>query len=297
MNILITGALGQLGSCLNNLLKTGNGELGKIPSVFQAAQTDCIDFKELDITDIDKVTAYIVHSKPDLIINCAAYTNVDGCETNQDDAFKVNALGARNMAIAAEHIGAKLVHVSTDYVFDGNGTKPANEATPCHPQSAYGTTKYLGEQYVREFCSRYFIVRTAWLYSDIGKNFVKTMMKAGRERGALKVVNDQLGNPTNAVDLAYHILKIAATEEYGIYHCTGHGVCSWFDFAAKIIEYAGIDATVSPCTTEEYPSPAKRPAYSALDNMMLRCTVGDDMRSWQDALRAFMDNYEGAARQ
>ena len=293
MKILITGASGQLGSSLKTILEMGISELGKIPDLFKDAQTETIDFQELDITDLLAVMAYTSNSKPDLIINCAAYTNVDGCETNQDDAFKVNALGARNLAIAAEKIGAKLVHISTDYVFAGNGTKPDNEATICNPQSTYGATKYLGEQYVREFCSRYFIVRTAWLYSPVGKNFVKTIMKAGRERGALKVVNDQIGNPTNAVDLAYHILKIAATEEYGIYHCTGNGECSWYDFASKIIEYAGIEATVSPCATEEYPSPAKRPAYSALDNMMLRCTVGDEMRNWQDALRCFVDHYNG----
>ncbi|HWQ41970.1 MAG TPA: dTDP-4-dehydrorhamnose reductase [Desulfosporosinus sp.] len=293
MKILITGAIGQLGSSLMKILKMGTSELGEIPVFFKVAETEGVDFQELDITDLETVLAYTANSKPDLIINCAAYTNVDGCETNQDDAYKVNTLGARNMAIAAEKIGAKLVHVSTDYVFAGNGTKPDNEASICHPQSTYGTTKYLGEQYVRDFCSRYFIVRTAWLYSPVGKNFVKTIMKAGRERGALKVVNDQIGNPTNAVDLAYHILKIAVTEEYGIYHCTGNGECSWYDFASKIIEYAGIKATVSPCTTEDYPSPAKRPAYSALDNMMLRCTVGDEMRNWQDALRYFMDHYDG----
>jgi len=293
VKILITGASGQLGSCLTKMLEMGNSELGEIPEIFIGAQTDLTDTPELDITDLEAVLAYTANTKPDLIINCAAYTNVDGCETHQEDAFKVNALGARNLAIAAEQIDAKFVHISTDYVFAGNGTKPDNETSICDPQSTYGATKYLGEQYVRDLCSRYFIVRTAWLYSPVGKNFVKTIMKAGRERGALKVVNDQFGNPTNAVDLAHHILEIAATQEYGIYHCTGRGVCSWYDFASKVIEYAGIAATVTPCTTEEYPSPAKRPAYSALDNMMLRCTVGDEMRHWQDALRCFFDHYEG----
>jgi len=293
VKILITGASGQLGSCLTKMLETGNSELGEIPGLFKGTQTDLTDTPELDITDLEAVIAYTAHSKPALIINCAAYTNVDGCETHQDDAFKVNALGARNLAMAAEKIGAKLVHISTDYVFAGNGTKPDNETSICHPQSTYGATKYLGEQYVRDLCSRYFIVRTAWLYGYAGKNFVKTIMKAGREHGALKVVNDQIGNPTNAVDLAHHILKIAVTEEYGIYHCTGTGECSWYDFASKIIEYAGIKATVSPCSTKDYPSAAKRPAYSALDNMMLRCTAGDEMRHWQDALRCFFDHYEG----
>lgn len=293
MKVIITGSKGQLGSELKKILASGMSELGEIPAEYKNIWIADVDVGELDITRQEAVMTYVGKSKPDLIINCAAYTNVDGCETNQDDAFKVNALGARNLAMAAEKIEAKLVHVSTDYVFAGNGSKPYKEADVCDPQSAYGTTKYLGEQYVKDFCSRYFIVRTAWLYGYTGKNFVKTIMKAGRERGDLKVVNDQIGNPTNAVDLAHHLLKLAATEEYGIYHCTGKGECSWYDFASKIIDYAGIQATVSPCTTEDYSSPTKRPAYSSLDNMMLRCTVGDEMRNWQDALKCFMENYAG----
>ena len=160
------------------------------------------------------------------------------------------------------------------------------------PVSAYGTTKLLGEEYVRDFCSKYFIVRTAWLYGYFGKNFVYTIMRAGKERGKLTVVNDQKGNPTNAEDLAYHLLKLALTEEYGVYHCTGEGECTWYDFACKIIEYAGIDCKVLPVTSEEYKTPAKRPEYSSLDNMMLRCTIGNNMREWKDALKVFMDNYK-----
>ena len=291
MKVLVTGSNGQLGSELKKILNYKASELGEIPETFKDVCDDCIDVGELDITDKEAVMAYVENSNPDIIINCAAYTNVDGCETNQEDAFNVNAIGTRNLAMAAEVVKAKLVHVSTDYVFAGDGTKPYREFDMCNPKSVYGASKYLGEQYVRDFCSKYFIVRTAWLYGYIGKNFVKTIMKAGRECGALKVVIDQVGNPTNAVDLAYHVLKIAATEEYGIYHCTGNGECSWFDFASKIIEYAGIEATISTCTTEEYPSPTKRPAYSSLDNMMLRCKVGDEMRNWQDALKSFIENY------
>jgi len=293
MKILITGSNGQLGSELKKILKIQESELGAIPDIFKSACIDCIDVEELDITDKEAVMAYVKNSKPNIIINCAAYTNVDSCETNKDNAFRVNAIGARNMAIAADEANAKLVHISTDYVFAGDGSKPYREFDIPNPQSVYGASKYLGEQYVREFCPRYFIVRTAWLYGYIGKNFVKTIMKAGREKGALKVVNDQIGNPTNAVDLAHHVLKIAATEEYGIYHCTGTGECSWFDFARKIIEYAGVAATVFPCTTGEYQRTAKRPVYSVLDNMMLRCTVGDEMRFWQDALKRFIENYDG----
>jgi dTDP-4-dehydrorhamnose reductase len=291
MKLLITGSNGQLGSELKKILGSGISELGEIPVIYKGALNDCIDVVELDITNLSAVREYVGNSKPDVIINCAAYTNVDGCETNQDDAFKVNAIGARNLAMAAEAAGAKMVHISTDYVFAGDGSKPYCESDICNPKSVYGATKYLGEQYVRDFCSRYFIVRTAWLYGYVGKNFVKTIMKAGRERRVLKVVNDQIGNPTNAADLAYHILKIAATDEYGIYHCTGNRECSWYEFTCKIIEYSGIDAIVTSCTTEEYPSKTKRPAYSALDNMMLRCTVGDEMRNWQDAIKYFLEHY------
>ena len=289
MNILITGAKGQLGHELARVLELQSTELGAVPSSFCGAKVTCIDVEDLDITDSAAVMAFVKGF--DVIINCAAYTNVDACETNLDAAFKVNALGARNLAMEAEQCGAKLVHISTDYVFAGNGSVPCVEWDICNPQSIYGKSKYLGEQYVREFCSRYFIVRTSWLYGYVGKNFVKTMIKAGRERGALKVVNDQRGNPTNAADLAHHLLKIADTQVYGVYHCTGNGECSWYDFACKIIEYAGVNATVTPCTTEEFASPTKRPSYSSLDHMMLRCTVGDEMRNWQDALKCFMKNY------
>jgi len=291
MKILITGSDGQLGSELKNLLKNKQSELGAIPELIKDAKIVCIDISELDITNKEAVVVYTQKTRPDIIINCAAYTNVDDCEKNIDEAFQVNAIGARNMAIGAQEIKAKLIHISTDYVFSGDGCRLYREFDLPDPQSVYGASKYLGEQYVREFCSKYFIVRTAWLYGYVGNNFVKTIMKVGREKGLLKVVNDQIGNPTNAVDLAYHILKIAETSEYGIYHCAGNGECSWFDFAKKIVEYAGIKATVSPCTTKEYPRPAKRPAYSVLDNMMLRCTVGDEMRNWQDALKSFISKY------
>lgn len=293
MNVLITGANGQLGHELAKNLSNGFTELGPIPEALQGAQVVCVDVEEMDITNYDAVVDLVEELNLDLIINCAAYTNVNKCETDSDAAFRVNALGARNLAMAAERFGAKLVHVSTDYVFSGEDKEPRTEWDLCNPQSVYGKTKYLGEQYVRDFCSRYFIVRTAWLYGYVGNNFVKTILRLARENGAAKVVNDQFGNPTNAADLAHHILKLAATEQYGIYHCTGSGECSWYDFASKIVEYAGIPATVTPCTTEEYPTPAKRPAYSALDHRMLRNTVGDEMRPWQEALKYFLAHYEG----
>lgn len=293
MNVLITGSNGQLGRELAKNLANGYTELGPIPEELQGAQVVCVDVDEMDITNYDAVVDLVEELSLDVIFNCAAYTNVNGCETDSDTAFRVNALGARNLAMAAERFGAKLIHVSTDYVFSGEGNTPRSEWDLCNPQSVYGKTKYLGEQYVRDFCKRYFIVRTAWLYGYEGNNFVKTIMRIAREKGSATVVNDQFGNPTNAADLAHHLLKLAVTEQYGLYHCTGTGECSWYDFACKIVEYAGIPATVSPCTTAEYPTPAKRPAYSSLDNRMLRNTVGDEMRPWEEALRYFIDHLEG----
>lgn len=293
MNVLITGSNGQLGRELAKNLANGYTELGPIPEELQGAQVVCVDVDEMDITNYDAVVDLVEELSLDVIFNCAAYTNVNGCETDSDAAFRVNALGARNLAMAAERFGAKLIHVSTDYVFSGEGNTPRSEWDLCDPQSVYGKTKYLGEQYVRDFCKRYFIVRTAWLYGYEGNNFVKTIMRIAREKGSATVVNDQFGNPTNAADLAHHLLKLAVTEQYGLYHCTGTGECSWYDFACKIVEYAGIPATVSPCTTAEYPTPAKRPAYSSLDNRMLRNTVGDEMRPWEEALRYFITHLEG----
>ncbi|WLF70047.1 dTDP-4-dehydrorhamnose reductase [Clostridium septicum] len=290
MKILLVGAKGQLGQQIIKIIKEKKSELGSLPKDIINAELVCMDIDDLDITNIDQVKSILNKEKPNIIINSAAFTNVDGCESNYDLAFKVNALGGRNLAIVSEEIGAKLVHISTDYVFDGKGSSPLKECDITVPISAYGKTKLLGENYVKDFCSRYFIVRTAWLYGYFGKNFVYTIMNAGRERGKLTVVNDQRGNPTNAEDLVYHVLKLAVTEEYGIYHCTGDGECTWYDFASKIIEYSGIDCEVLPVTSDEYKTPAKRPEYSSLDNMMLRNTIGDEMREWEEALKCFMNN-------
>ncbi|MBL4936358.1 dTDP-4-dehydrorhamnose reductase [Clostridium sp. YIM B02515] len=292
MKILITGAKGQLGTQIIKMLESMNSELGPINNAYKNAEVIGIDVDQLDITNLNQVREYISIAKPQIIINCAAYTNVDACETNEDLAFKVNAIGPRNLAIVSEVIGAKLIHISTDYVFAGNGTKPYREYDLTNPQSSYGNTKNAGEEFVKCFSSRFFIVRTAWLYGYYGNNFVKTIIKAAKEKGYLDVVNDQRGNPTNAEDLAYHILRLALTEEYGIYHCTGTGECSWYDFAVKIVEYANINCTVSPVTSEKINRPAKRPAFSSLDNMMLRCTVGDEMRKWEEALKIFIKNVE-----
>jgi dTDP-4-dehydrorhamnose reductase len=290
MKILITGSNGMLATQVITDLERGYTELGEVPAALKGAQLLLADVDTLDITDKAAVESFMEENRPDVVINCAAYTNVDGCESNQDTAFSVNAIGSRNLAIGCENIGAKLVHVSTDYVFRGDEPTPRREYDMPWPISAYGKTKYAGEEFVRQYCKKSFIVRTAWLYGYTGKNFVKTMVWLAKEKGCAKVVNDQHGNPTNAADLSHHLLKIAASEEYGTYHCTGNGECTWYEFAAEIARLAGYEGVMSPCTSEEFPTPTKRPAYSSLDNMMLRVTVGDEMRHWKDALKAYFDN-------
>lgn len=299
MKILITGCRGQLGTELQRQLKSEGCELGSLPERLRMTTVLPVDVEELDITDRDATIAYIRRYQPDTVINCAAFTNVDGCETNRDAAFKVNALGPRNLALACDKAGARLIHISTDYVFPGTATGGVSldECVPPAPISAYGQSKYLGEQYVQRFCRRHIIVRTAWLYGYNGKNFVKTMVNLAKTHDEITVVDDQLGNPTNAVDLAYHILKLAVSHDYGVYHCTNNGVCSWYDFASEIIRLSGENCTVKPCTSAEYaaahPAAASRPAWSALENRALRCTVGDDMREWKDAIRAYFKNWDG----
>lgn len=297
MKILITGASGQLGTEIQRQLKNGGSALGPVPDRLKNATVISTDVNELDITDRDATIAFVRRHQPDTIISCAAFTNVDGCETNPEAAFKVNAIGASNLAQAAERINARLIHVSTDYVFRGEGDKPLDESERVDPKSVYGKTKALGEEYVKNFCHRYFIVRTAWLYGYAGKNFVKTIVNAGKKFGKLEVVSDQLGNPTNAEDLAHHILQLAVSHDYGVYHCTGEGVCSWYEFASEIIRLSGVDATVAPCTSAEYsakhPAAADRPAWSALENRMLACTVGNHMRDWKVALADFFAHWNG----
>ena len=297
MKILITGASGQLGTEIQRQLKNGGSALGPVPERLKNATVIATDVNELDITDRDTTIAFVRRHQPDTIISCAAFTNVDGCETNPEGAFKVNAIGASNLAQAAERINARLIHVSTDYVFRGEGNKPLDESERVDPKSVYGKTKALGEEYVKNFCHRYFIVRTAWLYGYAGKNFVKTIVNAGKKFGKLEVVNDQLGNPTNAEDLAHHILQLAVSHDYGVYHCTGEGICSWYEFASEIIRLSGVDATVAPCTSAEYsakhPAAADRPAWSALENRMLACTVGNHMRDWKVALADFFAHWNG----
>ena len=277
MKIVITGARGQLGTELINQLK------GK-----QGTEIIHTDRDELNIIDINDVNDFILNNKPDVVINCAAHTAVDLCETDVENAYKINAIGPRNLAIVCEKIGAKLVQVSTDYVFDGSGARPYREDDITCPNSIYGTSKLMGENFVREFCSKYFVVRTAWLYGE-GNNFVRTMLKLAETNKELNVVNDQFGSPTSTVDLAKAIIDLISTEHYGVYHGTCEGQCSWHDFAKKIFELKNIDIKVNPVTSEEFKRPAPRPAYSVLDNFMFKLVGLNSFRNWEDSLKEYLD--------
>lgn len=293
MRILVTGCKGQLGNELRRLFETGEAEIGPIPAELRDAELTYIDVDDLDITDADAVNVYFAEHSFDAVINCAAMTNVDGCEKIEDVAYQVNALGPQNLARACAAQGAKYVQVSTDYVFPGNEEGERVESDPTGPISAYGRTKLAGEQLCMEANPRTFVVRTAWLYGYVGKNFVKTMLRLARERGGMTVVDDQLGNPTSANDLAYELLKIITTENYGIYHCTNNGICSWAQFTRAIVSGVGYSPDiVRPCTSDEYaqaqPNAARRPLFSALKNQHLEQTIGDEMRPWQDALATYL---------
>lgn len=293
MRLLVTGGCGQLGNELRRCLDTMQGEIGPIPAEYAGAQVEFIDYDELDISNASAVKAWFSEHGPyDVVVNGAAVTNVDGCEADEATAYRVNAGGAENLARECAACGAKFVHVSTDYVFPGTESEPRVEDDPVRPISAYGRTKWAGEVLARSACPQTFVVRTAWLYGYVGKNFVKTMLRLARQNGAISVVADQYGNPTSANDLAYEILKIAATENYGTYHCTNEGTCSWFDFASAAVDEAGIECEKEPLSSEEYkrrfPQSADRPAYSSLRNRHLEDTIGNEMRSWREALASYM---------
>lgn len=275
-NIIVTGCNGQLGKAINSEL-AGNTEYNLINT----------DVGELDITDIDAVLKMVRETKPYAIINCAAHTNVDLCETQKDLAYKINAIGPRNLSIAATEAGAKMMQVSTDYVFPGDGTTPYTEFDAAGPNTAYGKTKLAGERFVEQFAKDYFIIRTAWLYGD-GKNFVKTMLRLSESNDTVKVVSDQLGSPTSAKELAKAMLHLLPTQNYGLFHGTCEGSCSWADFTREIFRLAGKSTVVKDITTKEFNAPAPRPAYSILENYMLRLTTNYVFADWHDAIEEYM---------
>jgi dTDP-4-dehydrorhamnose reductase len=282
--IVITGANGQLGHAVNQVLKNRtditiiNTDMGE-PTAY------CPII--LDITNPVAVMNLVQDLKPEIIINCAAHTAVDLCETDQERAYRINALGPKNLATAADALDVTLVHISTDYVFDGNAENPYAEDAVTNPQSVYGTTKLAGEDFVKTLCSKYYIIRTAWLYGN-GKNFIKTMLNLAEKNPEIKVVNDQFGSPTSALELARAIEVIMDSEQYGIYHATCEGVTTWYEFAVEIFNQSGEDVIVKPISSEEFKAAAKRPQYSVLENKRLK-ELGYNMMPWQEALREYMN--------
>ena len=280
MKIVITGCDGQLGK---EIVKQLNRE-----EKISGNELFALNRLKLDISDFNNVNKYISSIKPDVVINCAAFTKVDLCEDEIELAYKINSIGPKNLSICCEKVNAKLVQISTDYVFEGKNKNLYREDDITNPQSVYGKSKLLGEKYVQDFCSKYFIIRTAWLYGD-GNNFVNTMLKLSESKDEINVVNDQIGTPTSTVDLAKVILKLIYTENYGLYHGTNKGYCSWYDFAKKIFEIKKIDIKVNPINSEEYISKVKRPQYSVLDNFLLRIINLDEFRNWEDALYEYLN--------
>ncbi len=291
--IIVTGSNGQLGRAINLELQ---GTDYDIVNTDVAAGTDILGgtITPLDITDIDAVTKMVEDVKPYAIINCAAFTAVDQQEKDVDLSYKINAIGPRNLAIASEHSGAKLMHISTDYVFDGNGTRPYTEFDATGPTSMYGKSKLAGERFVQQFAKDFYILRTAWLYGD-GKNFVKTMMRLSESHDEISVVKDQVGTPTSTAELAKAMHDLLGTDNYGLFHGTCEGSCSWADFTDEIFRLAGKTTKVNHVTTAQYmemnPASAPRPAYSILENYMLKLTGGYTFAQWQDAIEVYMKDF------
>lgn len=293
MRILVTGAGGQLGCEIVRTIQSMGNELGELPKAYDGAEVHAVDRDGLDIADAGAVDAWFASRGPyDVVFNCAAYTNVDGCEAHEEDARRVNAEGPDNLARACASQGSVLVHVSTDYVFSGNEPGARCEEDPCAPLSAYGRTKLEGEGRALAANPRTHVVRTAWLYGREGANFVRTMMRLGASHTEVTVVDDQQGNPTNAADLASALLHIALSDSFGIWHATCEGECSWADFAEAIMDEAALDCRVSRCTSAQWkaahPDSADRPAFSSLENGHMKATIGNVMRPWREALASFV---------
>ena len=288
MNILVTGANGQLGNEIQLISKNSKDNY-----IF----TDvCDGYRKLDITNIDDIRNAVAENSIECIINCAAWTNVDSAETAGEIVETLNAKAPENLAIAMKEVGGLVVHVSTDYVFGGDPYNvPCKEDQKGTPTGVYGLTKLHGEQNIQNSGAKYIIIRTSWLYSEYGKNFVKTMMNLTSTKPTLKVVFDQCGTPTYAGDLAAVIFDIVENRKYegndGIYHFSNEGVCSWYDFTKKIAEIAGnTECDIQPCHSDEFPSAVKRPSYSVLDKTKLKETFGIKIPYWTDSLKKCMSN-------
>lgn len=273
--ILITGGKGQLATCIKDLIT----DLVEYHFIF-------VDYDELDITKKEEVSAFFEMEAIDYCVNCAAYTAVDKAETEFELAHAINVDGARNLAEACVKHGVKMVHISTDFVFDGNKTALYTEEDISHPLSVYGKTKLDGEAVIEANLRQYYIIRTSWLYSEHGNNFMKTMLKLGAEREQMGVVCDQIGTPTYAGDLAKVILDVIKnnTDKYGIYHYSNEGVASWYDFARAIFDLGQVQCDLVPIKTEAYPTPAKRPAFSVMDKTKIKKSFDIEIPYWRDSL-------------
>lgn len=277
MRVLVTGVKGQLGyDVMKELEERGHIGIG-------------VDVEEMDITDADKVSAVIKTSDVDAVIHCAAYTAVDAAEDNVDLCRKINAEGTENIAKVCNELDIKMIYISTDYVFDGEGEHPWEPYDNRNPQNVYGQTKYEGELAVEKWLSKYYIVRIAWVFGVNGKNFIKTMLNLAETRDELNVVNDQIGSPTYTVDLSKLLVDMVETDKYGIYHATNEEFCSWYDFACEIFRQAGRTIKVNPVTSEQFPVKAKRPHNSRMSKERLIESGFEKLPNWKDALRRYLE--------
>ena len=276
MKVFVTGVKGQLGyDVVKELESRGMEAVG-------------VDIDEMDITDADSVDKVIKTAAPDAVIHCAAYTAVDAAEDNEELCRKVNADGPKNIAKVCKELDIKMIQISTDYVFNGQGERPWEPDDEADPQSVYGQTKYEGELAVKELLDKYFIVRIAWVFGVNGKNFVKTMLNLAKTRDTLTVVNDQFGSPTYTEDLAKLLVDMVQSDKYGTYHATNEGICSWYEFACAIFKEAGIEMTVLPVSSAEYAAKAKRPANSRMSKEKLTENGFEKLPTWQDALKRYI---------
>ena len=276
MRVLVTGVKGQLGyDVVNECKKQGIDPVG-------------VDIEEMDITDEAAVRKVITESNVEAVIHCAAYTAVDAAEDNVDLCRKVNAGGTENIAKVCKELNLKMMYISTDYVFDGQGERPWQPDDERHPLNVYGQTKCEGEYAVEKYLDKYFIVRIAWVFGVNGKNFIKTMLRLGKERGAVSVVNDQIGSPTYTFDLAVLLVDMIQTEKYGRYHATNEGLCSWYEFACEIFQQAGMDVKVTPVSSDQFPAKAKRPSNSRMSKDKLEENGFTRLPTWQDALSRYL---------
>ncbi|HWR41618.1 dTDP-4-dehydrorhamnose reductase [Sporomusa sp.] len=276
MKIIVTGGTGQLGRAFADLSEPSN------------AQILCLSSREMDVTNPHQVNSVFNQVQPDVVIHAGAYTAVDAAEKEADAAFRVNVVGTRNIAAACLHYHSKLVYISTDYVFDGKYNRPYTEFDQTNPLNVYGRSKLEGEKIAARICPQLFIIRTSWLYGE-GHNFVRTILRLAKEREYLTIVNDQTGSPTYTADLAQGILSLVDTHEFGTYHMSNNGQCTWYEFAKEILRLAGRSIEVKPITTAEFAMSASRPQYSVLRNYMLELTSGDYFRSWQEGLNDYIN--------